>query len=129
MAGGQTLKLQRTLQDRATPLSAWPAARFFRRRALLPCASDPSAADAPGPPEHRAAPRGEWRYRGSASRQQFGIPTVSGRLPADPGGEREVGHFPWFALARFSDRVTGISAVSLDGGHRAAVAPGVPGTS
>src|ERR1017187_1214408 len=104
----------------------------LRLRAPSPSAADPFAADAPGPPIHRVAPRGVQRCRRIASRLLSGNPATRGRLPADLGGGRGVGHFPWFASERFSDHVTGLSVVGLIGGHRAAVAlvfPGVSGTS
>ena len=75
--------------------------RSLRLRAPSPSAAGPSAGEAPGPPKHHVAPRGELRCRCSASRLRSGTPTVSGRLPADPGGGREVGHFSWLALGRF----------------------------
>ena len=96
--------------------------RSLRLRAPSLSASSRSAADAPGPPRHHVAPRGERRYRRNASRPQSGSLTACGRLRPDPGGGREVGHFPWHALGRFSDHVTGLSVVGLIGGHRAAVA-------
>src|ERR1019366_5879621 len=99
--------------------------RSLRLRVPLPSAVDPSAADAPGPPKHRVAPRGERRYRRNASRLQCGTPTAFGRLRPDPGGGREVGHSLWLALGRFSfgDHVTGVSVARLSDGHRAARGP------
>src|ERR1017187_3902526 len=95
----------------------------LRLRAPSPSAADPFAADAPGPPIHRVAPRGVQRCRRIASRLLSGNPATRGRLPADLGGGRGVGHFPWFASERFSDHVTGLSVVGLIGGHRAARGP------
>ena len=75
-------------------------------RAPSPSASNRSAADAPGPPKHHVALRGVRRCRRNASHLQSGTPTVCGRLWLDPGGGREIGHFPWLSLGRFSDHVT-----------------------
>src|ERR1035441_493586 len=68
--------------------------RSLRLRAPSPSASSRSAADAPGPPKRRGAPRGVQRCRRNASRLQISSPTTRGHLPADPGGGREVGQFP-----------------------------------
>src|ERR1039458_6604818 len=59
--------------------------RSLRLRVPLPSAVDPSAADAPGPPKHRVAPRGERRYRRNASRLQSGSLTTRGHLGPDLG--------------------------------------------
>jgi hypothetical protein len=90
-----------------------------------PSSSSRSAADAPGLSKHRAAPRGGRRCRCNASPQRTGTPTVSGRLPGDPGGGREIGHCPWLASGRFRD-VTGTSVAHLIGGHPAAGSPWSP---
>jgi hypothetical protein len=67
------------------------ASRALRLRAPSPPAAGRSAADSPGPPKHPVAPRGVWRCRHNASRQQSGIPAGCGHLWSGSGGGREVG--------------------------------------
>src|ERR1017187_4608877 len=68
--------------------------RSLRLQAPSPPAAGWFVADAPGPPKHRVAPRGERRSRRNASRLRSGTPTGCGRLPRDPGGGCGVGHCP-----------------------------------
>src|ERR1035441_4871052 len=100
-------RLSRKLHCRSTPvLASLPVRlrRSLRLRPPSPFASSRSAADEPGPPERHMALRGGRRCRRNASRLQSGTPTTRGRLRPDPGGGREVGHFPWHALGRFRAR-------------------------
>jgi hypothetical protein len=59
--------------------------RSLRLRAPLLFASIRSAADAPGPPKHRVASRGERQYRRTASRPRSGTPATRGHLGPDLG--------------------------------------------
>ena len=94
----------------------------LRLRAPSPPAADPFAVGAPDPPKHDVAPRGERRCRRNPSRLRFGTLTACGHLPRDPGGGREIGHFPWRALGRFRarDRVLGRSRDRWSPGQLAA---------
>ena len=103
----------------ASASSNFASGRSLRLRAPWPSASGRSAADAPGPPKHHEASRGERRCRRNASRPRSGNPATRGHLPADPGGGRGVGHFPWLASRRFRPRRSPGRPWS----------PGVPGTS
>ena len=116
---GRHCRLSDRLHRRSTPVRPRLPVRLrrsLRLPARSPSASGQSAADAPGPPIHRVAPRGVRRCRRSASRLQSGTPAVCGRLPADPRSGRGGGHFPWLSLRRFRG-VTGFSVVHLIGGH------------
>ena len=73
---------------RSTPVRAPLPVRLprsLRIRAPSPSAADQSAADAPGPPKRRAAPRGVRRCRCIAGRLQSGSPTACDHLGPDLG--------------------------------------------
>src|ERR1019366_8877492 len=58
---------------------------LFRLRTHSPSASDPFAADAPGPPKHHVIPQGERRCRRIANRPRSGTLTACGHLGPDLG--------------------------------------------
>ena len=130
---GSGLRAPARYLDRRLPASSTVGARQSDRACLFASGEASGSQRVRLPPQVSPQPthpvrqytawhREVWRRcRRSASRLQSGTPAGCGRLPADPRSGREVGHFPWLALGRFSDHMTGISVVHLSDGHRAAV--------